>query len=599
MATTKRIETGDLVTFTIYVNGKAIDDIMRVLSVDVEFEVNKISTAKIVLLDGDASTGKFEASSSSTFVPGNEISIDAGYDSKNKTIFKGIITSQNIRINGTEGSFLELTCRDKAVAMIVGRKSLTFSKKTDGDVMTSIIGNYSGVTSDVTSTSIEIPQLVQYNTTDWDFVMSRAETNGLIVTCINGKVTVAKPNADTSPVLRLTYGTDIHEFNGDLNSINQLSSVKASSWDYTTQAVIDGEGKNDFPGAGNISSKKLSEVVGLSSFQLQTSAPLSSGELTNWSKAQLIKSELSKFQGEVTCQGTDLPLPGKFVSFAGLGDRFNGDHFVSRVYHTIAQGNWITEISFGLSKDWFIEQNDVMSPPASGLLPGVNGLFTATVKKMYEDPDNQFRILVDIPLFDTNGEGLWARQANFYSTSNAGAFFLPEVGDEVVVGFLNEDPRYPIIIGSLYSSTKNEPFEGLVPNEKNSTKAIVTKSGIEIIFDDENKVFTIVTPNKNTAVFSDKEKSITIQDQNNNSIVMSDSGIVMKSPKDISIEADQTVTIKGTQGVSIESSGGDVSTNAMNIRESADMEYSAEGSASASVRGGGELTLKGAMVMIN
>ncbi len=80
---------------------------------------------------------------------------------------------------------------------------------------------------------------------------------------------------------------------------------------------------------------------------------------------------------------------------------------------------------------------------------------------------------------------------------------------------------------------------------------------------------------------------------------MSESGIVMKSPKDISIEADQCITIKGMQGVTIESSGGDVSVSGMNIKQSANVEYYAEGSASASVQGGGELTLKGAMVMIN
>ena len=55
---------------------------------------------------------------------------------------------------------------------------------------------------------------------------------------------------------------------------------------------------------------------------------------------------------------------------------------------------------------------------------------------MYEDPDSQFRILVSVPLFDPNGEGIWARLTNFYSTNGAGIFFLPEVGDEVVLGFL-------------------------------------------------------------------------------------------------------------------------------------------------------------------
>ena len=465
--------------------------------------------------------------------------------------------------------------------------------------MSSIIGAYSGLSSSVSSTATEWPQQVQYYTTDWDFILSRAEANGMIVTNLNGKITVQKPDADTASVLLIKYGINLIEFKADLNSISQLGTAKASSWDYKSQEVTDGMAANDYAGPGNLSSKKLSEVVNLSEFQLQTFGSLEQSDLTNWSKAALVKSEYAKIQGTVKFQGYSEVDPAKYITLAGLGDRFNGDHLVSRVVHRIEEGNWTTQTNIGLSAQWSTEEPDVMAPPASGLLPGARGLFNGTVKKIYEDPDSQYRILVNVPLFDKNGEGIWARLTNFYSTKGAGVFFLPEVGDEVIVGFLNEDPRFPIILGSLYSNDKIKPFEGLDPNEKNSKKAIVSKSGIYLEFDDENKVLTITTPGKNTAIFSDKDKQISITDGNDNSIVMSESGIVMKSPKNISIEADQNVTIKGMQGVTIESSGGDVSTSAMNIKESANVEYSAEGSASASVQGGGELTLKGAMVMIN
>jgi uncharacterized protein involved in type VI secretion and phage assembly len=176
---------------------------------------------------------------------------------------------------------------------------------------------------------------------------------------------------------------------------------------------------------------------------------------------------------------------------------------------------------------------------------------------------------------------------------------MPEVGDEVVVGFLNEDPRYPIILGSMYSSSNNQPYDGLDPDEENTKKAIVSKSGIFIQFDDENKVLTFQTPSNNTAVFSDEDKKITIQDQNNNSIEMSESGITIKSDNDITIQAAQSLALKGDTGVTIESSGGDVQIKGMNIKETADMEYSAEGSMTASLQGGTQTTIKGAMVMIN
>lgn len=599
MSTSSEIKTGGIATFSIQVNGSTIPDELSVFSVHIEKSVNRIASAKIVILDGEASTGEFAASSSATFVPGAAISILAGYDTNNAVIFTGLIMSQSIRIDSLIGSALEIECRDAAVKMIVGRKSLTYSNQKDSDIISSIIGNYSGLSANVTATTTTWPEQVQYYVTDWDYILALAETNGLIVTTLNGKVSVTAPDSDTTSVLTVTYGDNLLEFNAKLNAVNQLGNVTAATWDYKNQEVITSEATPNVTGSGNLSSKKLSEVIGLSAFQLQTSGPLETADLNTWSKAQIIKSEYSKITGEAKFQGTNLIDPGKYMTFNGLGDRFNGDYLIAGVVHDLSQGNWISEVYLGVSPLWFTEKPDVMSPPASGLIPGARGLFNGTVKQMYEDPDSQFRILVNVPLFDANGAGIWARLSNFYSTSGAGAFFLPEVGDEVILGFLNEDPRYPVILGSLYSGTKIKPFTGLEPNEKNSVKAIVSKSGISVQFDDENIVWTIATPNKNTIIISDKDKKITVSDQNQNTLVMSESGIDLSSQKNISISAQQNVSIKGMQGVTIESSGGDVATKGLNIKDNADMQYSAQGGQMAQVSGGMELTLKGAMVMIN
>lgn len=599
MGASTNTPSGALVTYTVKVAGSAVPDQFRLLSILVEKKVNRISTAKITILDGEASTGTFQASSSSVFVPGNEISIEAGYDSKNSVMFKGIITRQSIQIDSLVGSALEVECRDEAIKMIVGRKSLTFPQKKDSDIITSVISSYSGLSADVTATTTVWPEQVQYYVTDWDFILSLAEMNGLIVTTVNGKVSVKEPGANPTPVMTIAYGSGLMEFHADMNAVTQLESVKSSAWDYKNQVVATASAPNNYPGPGNISSKKLSEVVGLADYQLQTTAPMQADELSSWAKAQMVKSEYAKIQGEAKFQGTNLVEPGKFITLAGLGDRFNGDYLISGVVHNLSDGTWTTEVAVGLSPLWFIEEPDVMAPPASGMLPGVRGLFNGTVKKIYDDPDSQFRILVDVPLFDQSGQGIWARLTNFYSTSGAGAFFLPEVGDEVVLGFLNEDPRNPVILGSMYSNPKIQPNQGLTPNEKNSIKAIVSKSKLAIEFDDEHTVLTIVTPNKNTMIFSDQDKKITIQDEHNNSIVMSADGITIKSPKNINIQADQKINLSGTQGIAINSAAGDVEMSGINIKQTAESMFSAEGSMTAEIKSGMEMTIKSAMVMIN
>jgi len=604
MSATEDIKSGGKINFTVKVSGSVIPDPETVHSIFIEQSVNRIPTASVVLLDGSSSaseTKNFSASSSKLFVPGNTISIEAGYDSTSTLIFKGIIAKQSVRVDNLLGSALELECKDESVKMTVGRKSLTYSNQKDSDIMSTIIGNYTDISSDVSSTETIWPEQVQYYATDWDFLLSRAEANGFVVIAENGKVTVGKPDADTSSVMEIAYGNNMLTFSGDIDALTQYGNVKASAWDYKNQEIVTGQASNSNAGPGEISSKKLSEVVGLSDFELGTTGPLASADLSNWSKAAMVKSTFSKVRAELSFQGTSLVSAGKYITIGGMGDQFDGDHFVSSVNHDISEGNWITEVHLGLSSVWFTQEPDVNVPPASGLLPGTRGLYNGTVKNIYQDPDSEFRIQVNIPLLDPSGsgEGIWARLTNFYSTSGAGAFFLPEVDDEVIVGFLNEDPRFPVILGSLYSSNKLKPYSDLSPNENNSIKAIVTKSELRIEFDDENKVLTVQTPGDNMMVWSDKDQKITITDQNNNSIEMSSSGIDLSSPNNISIKADQKVSIQGDMGVSIEASSGDVQTSGMNIKESADMQYSAEGSMTAQVQGGTELTLKGAMVMIN
>ena len=261
MAASNDIKVGGLITFAIRINGEVIPDELNVYSINIEQFVNRIPTARITILDGDASTGKFSASSSPSFVPGAEVTIEAGYDSADQTIFKGIITQQSIRINDGIGAALEVECRDAAIKMTVGRKSLSFSQKKDSDIISSIIGTYSGLSASIKSTETVWHQQVQYYASDWDFILSRSDANGMVVTVINGKVTVAPPNANTNSVLNVAYGNNIYEFTGDLNSVSQLNTVKAIAWDYKNQVVNSGKASTDLDGPGNLSSKKLAGVI--------------------------------------------------------------------------------------------------------------------------------------------------------------------------------------------------------------------------------------------------------------------------------------------------------------------------------------------------
>jgi len=143
---------------------------------------------------------------------------------------------------------------------------------------------------------------------------------------------------------------------------------------------------------------------------------------------------------------------------------------------------------------------------------------------------------------------VWSRLATPSAGNNAGIFFQPEPGDEVILGFLNDDPRQPVILGSVHSSHNPSPLK---PADKNPEKGIVTKGGIKILLNDENKTLTIQTSEKNTIVINEKDKIIEMKDANNNTVKLSADGITLDSGKDIIIKSKGGIKMQASAKVEI------------------------------------------------
>jgi Rhs element Vgr protein len=586
----------DLITVSVLVSGHQIPDTYEVTQVQVQQQINRIPWAKITLLDGSPSQKTFAISESGSFVPGAEVEIKAGYHSQEASIFKGIVVKHGIRIGGDGSSHLTVFCFDKAVKMTVRRKSAYFVKKSAQDIMQQLITS-AGLSADVGSTGAPLDEMIQYNSTDWDFLVSRAEANGMVVIVDAGQISVKAPDFSTDPGLLITYGESLLEAEAEVDARSQLASVTSKSWDFSSQAVESGESSepsvND---QGNLTGSQLAQVMGSDAFEMITAAPVASGDLTTWANAQLLKSRLARLRGKVSFPGNATPKAGKIVKLAGLGARFNGKAFVSGVTHRLERGDWSTEVEFGLSPSWFVEeQSDVEARPAGGLLPSVHGLQIGKVKKINEDPAGQNRIQVDVPMIAASGDGVWARIGSPYATNKAGIFFMPEVGDEVILSFVNNDPSFPVIVGSLYSSQRTAPF---TPDEKNTNKAIVSNSQLKITMDDDKKIIQILTPGGHKVTLSDDQKSITIVDSNSNKLEMTSSGITLSSASDMTLKATGQIQMEAQTNITIKATA-DLTMQGLNVNAKAQVALAAQGQAQAELSASGQVTVRGAMVMIN
>jgi len=220
----------------------------------------------------------------------------------------------------------------------------------------------------------------------------------------------------------------------------------------------------------------------------------------------------------------------------------------------------------------------------------------SAVVKDNNDPDKLGRVRVNFFWQESNMMSPWLRSVNVYSGADRGFYFIPEVGDEVLVGFEGGDAEKPFLMGSMYHG-KNKPKTSW-PDKDNSFKGIMTQSKLKIEFDDKKKITTIETPGGNKAVLSDDGKSILLQDQNQNKVELSSGGITIESVKDIKITTKGKIAIEGATGVDIKTSA-DAKVSGMNINMNADVGLTAKGNATAELSASGQTTVKGAMVMIN
>ena len=139
-----------------------------------------------------------------------------------------------------------------------------------------------------------------------------------------------------------------------------------------------------------------------------------------------------------------------------------------------------------------------------------------------------------LPLVSSSEDGVWARLATLDAGDQRGTYFRPEIDDEVVVGFLDCDPRFPVVLGQCHSSAKPAPETA---SDDNNIKGYVSRSKLKLTFDDDKKVVTLETPGGNKLTLDEDAKKVSLADQNGSSITLDDEGITLTSAKDIILKA--------------------------------------------------------------
>lgn len=183
-----------------------------------------------------------------------------------------------------------------------------------------------------------------------------------------------------------------------------------------------------------------------------------------------------------------------------------------------------------------------------------------------QDPENVGRVKVMFPWLESSDESYWARVATLMAGNDRGTFFLPEVEDEVLVAFDHGDINHPYVMGTLWNGVDTPPETN--ENGKNNIRKIKSRSGHEIIFDDndeeQKEMIEIRTNAGHTIVLDDSAggEKIEIKDKTGNNSIVIDSvqnAITISSQMKLSIkaqmieiEAESMMTIKSGANLTIQ-----------------------------------------------
>lgn len=239
---------------------------------------------------------------------------------------------------------------------------------------------------------------------------------------------------------------------------------------------------------------------------------------------------------------------------------------------------------------------------------GLPGAVLGMVKENW-DKNHPGQVRVEYELGETGKMvSNWADVLTPYTASDAGFYFLPEVGNTVAINFINGSPNRPIVIGSLWNTSAARPADG--PKEKNTEKIIRLAGGTGIRLSNEEKkdCISVMTKNGLTVDLSDEHKTVSIQDkEGKNSIQLN----AEKGSLKLNADKELTLCIGGTAVITMKANKMEIKSGTVGLNASQKLEVSGQttslkgsqiqmkADASMKVESGGITEVKGNMVKVN
>jgi uncharacterized protein involved in type VI secretion and phage assembly len=461
---------------------------------------------------------------------------------------------------------LRLRGFDKGHRLTYGKKTRVFGTGTtpvevnEAMIVSKIAAEHGLVPMpDPTLTTIMSPYVMQYNQSDWDFLMSRAQLFGYQMYVLGPALFVVKAGIERPGVTTgiLTWGEQLVKFEPRIVGLGQVMSADATGWDARLKMKV--------VGMGTVATHVPPVIIPATAMLVKDAGKLKAKDVIMDPRLQDISqatraaqalvdrhaSQYIRATGELSVYNPYL-LAGHSVMIAGVGMRFSGKYYVTQARHTWRAG--VAKVTFEVSGQNPYTFRQILSGDGPGnssdggrIVGPVIGVVTDNL-----DPMMLGRVKVKYPWMPSvNGMEIasnWARVASPGAGATRGISFTPEINDEVLVVFEQGDFGRPYIIGGLWNSLDRPPMAAgpSVLGSQTVKRIIRSRSGHMIVLDDTTGAEKILIQDKsgqNKIVIDSIQNTITISGMKD---------IVLEPKGNFTVNALGQVKITGQAGVQVE-----------------------------------------------
>ena len=372
-------ETFYVPIFEVKISGRGLpDDVLRdVMQVTYKDSVQDIDSFDLKVNNWDAQlrTLKYEPASSSQFSgifdPGQQIELHMGYMGNTRLMLTGQITSLEPDYPQSGPPTLSVRGLNVLHSFRTEQHSYAWTQQRDSDIAQWLgsqprQANKPGLGIEVRPNPVpnepQEPYVLMDNQYDIVFLMQRARRHGYQVVLQeeqqNGQTVqylYFGPSNDKAemPAYRLEWGKSLASFRPTLSTARQISQVTVRGWDRHSNKLIEGKAtwQDVFNSGGPERDRMqvLAQAFG-GRTEVVTDRPVYTQQQATRMAKDIMRNQLLDM---VTASGTTVGLPdllsGGKIEIAGIGDRFNGEYFVTETTHTIDDGGYRT--TFNAKRD--------------------------------------------------------------------------------------------------------------------------------------------------------------------------------------------------------------------------------------------------------